>query len=100
MDPAGAGELHLPGGATSLRDSIKDGLSPVPWPVPARRDLGAGTRRVREPGEGWDNRTPNFGGDSGIMGTDPPCRCPEGMGRDDTSSGGGLWSWDPKPLFS
>nr|XP_026653776.1 uncharacterized protein LOC113460255 [Zonotrichia albicollis] len=45
-DPAGVRELHLPAGATSLRDTIKDKLSPVPWPVPAWRDLGARTLQV------------------------------------------------------
>lgn len=52
MDPAGVRELHLPGGATSLRDSIKDELSPVPWPVPARRDLGARSPQGKRAGRG------------------------------------------------
>lgn len=62
MDPAGARELHLPGGATSLRDNIKDELSPVPWPVQPGETSEQGPRRVREPGEGWEKGTPNFGG--------------------------------------
>lgn len=62
MDPAGARELHLPGGATSLRDSIKDELSPVPWPVPARRDLGARTPQGKRAGRGLGQGYPKFWG--------------------------------------
>ena len=74
MGPAGVEELHLPGGATSLGDIIKDELFPAPWsdPSPERarsrvRDLGS-----REGRGCWGNGTPNLGGDGAH-------RCLEGI---------------------
>lgn len=53
MGPAGAEELHLPGGATSLGDIIKDELSPALWPDPSpERAWSRDPARVRHLGGG------------------------------------------------
>lgn len=49
IGPAGVEELHLLGGATSLRDIIKDKLSPTPWSDPSpERARSRDPARVRD----------------------------------------------------
>lgn len=51
MGPAGVEELHLPGGATSLGDIIKDEVSPAPRPDPGPESAQSGDpTRVRDLG--------------------------------------------------